>query len=267
MPVLSLSAFNPGPYTGRGNNTYLITGREPLLVDAGVGDARHLDAIAGALGGAQLARVVVTHNHSDHIKGIEAIAARWPEAALLKKPLPERDVKYAVRWTPIGERDEVPAGDGRLRVLETPGHAPDHLCLFDEASRVLFAGDLVMRRGTVVIPPTHGGSLAQYLRSLEKVLALLPSRVLPAHGPAFDEAEEVIHRYLAHRLERQAQIVRALEEGDGDVDAIVSRVYVGLRPEMTGAARETILAHLIKLEEEGRAARDGEGRWTLRSAL
>jgi hypothetical protein len=104
VTILSLPAFNPGPYTGQGNNTYLITGREPLLVDAGVGDARHLDAIAEALGGADLARVIVTHNHSDHIKGIEAIAARWPEAALLKKPLPERDVKYAVRWTPSAMR-------------------------------------------------------------------------------------------------------------------------------------------------------------------
>jgi glyoxylase-like metal-dependent hydrolase (beta-lactamase superfamily II) len=262
--ILSLPAFNPGPYTGQGNNTYLIAGREPLLVDAGVGDPRHLDAIAAALAGAPLARVLVTHNHSDHIKGIEAVAVRWPEAVLLKKSLPERDQKYAVRWTPVRDRDEVPAGDIRLRIFETPGHAPDHLCLFDETSRVLFAGDLLMRRGTVVIPPTHGGSLGQYLRSLEKMLALLPSRVLPAHGPPFDDAEEVIHRYLAHRLERQAQIVRALEEGAGDLDEVLSRVYVGLRGEMVGAARETILAHLIKLEEEGRAARDGEGRWTLR---
>jgi glyoxylase-like metal-dependent hydrolase (beta-lactamase superfamily II) len=262
--LVTLPAFNPGPYTGQGNNTYLIVGREPMLVDAGVGDPRHLESVAAALDGVPLARVLVTHSHTDHIKGIEAVAARWPGAVLLKKPLPERDGRYAVRWTPVADRAVVPAGDIRLRVFETPGHAPDHLCLFDEASRVLFAGDLLMRRGTVMIPPTLGGSLAQYLRSLEKVLALLPSRVLPAHGPAFDEVADVIHRHLAHRLERQAQIVRALEEGATELDTIAARVYVGLREEIADAARETVLAHLIKLEEEGRARRDARGRWMLR---
>ncbi len=261
MHILVLPAFNPGPYTGEGNNTYLVPGREPLLVDAGVGDARHLDAIAAALDGQPLARVVVTHNHSDHIKGIEAVAARWPGAILLKRPWPEKDVKYSVAWRPLQEGDEVVAGEARLRVIETPGHAPDHVCLFEPSSRLLFGGDLLVRDGTVVIPPTFGGSLARYLKSLEKLLALGVSRVLAAHGREIEEPDALIRRYLAHRLQRQAQIVRALERGAADLDAIVAQVYVGLRPEVAAAAGESVLAHLIKLEEEGRAAKDAEGRW------
>jgi glyoxylase-like metal-dependent hydrolase (beta-lactamase superfamily II) len=120
-----------------------------------------------------------------------------------------------------------------------------------------------MRDGTIVIPPTHGGSLAQYLTSLERVLALAPTRALPAHGPEIHDAERLIRGYLTHRLQRQAQIIRVLETGVADLDMLVSRVYVGLRPEIAGAARESVLAHLIKLEEEGRASRDDQDRWRL----
>jgi glyoxylase-like metal-dependent hydrolase (beta-lactamase superfamily II) len=263
LRVTVLDAGNPGPYTGAGNHTYLVAGRAPLLIDAGVGEPRHLDEVGAALGGGTLARVVVTHNHPDHIKGIAAIAARWPGAVLLKKPWPEQDVKYPVSWSPLADGDEVPAGDGRLRVIGTPGHAPDHLCLLDEDSRTLFAGDLLMRDGTVVIPPTYGGSLARYLASLERVVALAPARALAAHGPEIDDPVALARRYLEHRRKRETQIVRALGHGAADLEALLPRVYVGLRPEVEGAARESVLAHLIKLEEEGRAERDERGRWRL----
>ncbi len=266
MRVARLPAFNPGPYTGDGTNTYLVLGRAPLLVDAGVGDARHLDAIAAALAGRSLARVVVTHHHSDHVKGIGAVAARWPGALLLKCPWPERDAGDDVRWVPLADGEELPAGDGRLRVVATPGHAPDHACLFDPVSRVLFGGDLLVSGGTVVIPPSHGGSLAQYLASLERVAALAPARVLPAHGPVIEDPAALLARYLAHRREREAQVVQAIARGPCDLDAVVAGVYADVPADLAGAARENALAHLVKLEEEGRAARDEAGRWRLVTA-
>jgi glyoxylase-like metal-dependent hydrolase (beta-lactamase superfamily II) len=263
VDIVRLPAFNPGPYTGDGTNTYLVCGRQPLLVEAGVGDPRHLEAIAAALGGRPLARVVVTHHHADHVAGIGAVAARWPGAWLAKRPWPERDAADPVRWMALADGDELPAGDGRLTVVATPGHAPDHLCLFDPASRTLFGGDLLVREGTVTIPASRGGSLVDYLASLERVAALAPVRVLPAHGPVIDDPCALVARYLAHRRDREAQIVQAIARAPRDLEAVVAEVYRGVPAALVGAARETALAHLRKLEAEGRAARDAAGRWRL----
>lgn len=262
MHFVLLPAFNPGPYTGAGNNTYLIPGREPTLIDAGAGDPRHLDALAGALAGAPLARVLVTHAHSDHASGAPAIAARWPGAAFAKMPWPARDDRYPVPWQPLSDGDRVPAGDGELTVVHTPGHAPDHLCFFDEGGRTLFAADLVVAGGTVVIPATSGGRLADYLASLRRILALEPVRLLPAHGPAIDDPARTIREYLEHRQRREEQVLAALAAGGDTPERIVERVYEQLAADLIGAARESVLAHLVKLEDEGRVAREG-GRWRL----
>lgn len=266
MRVTCIPAWNPGHYTGAGNNTYLLDGREPTLVDAGTGELRHLDAVAEALAGRPLARVLVTHAHSDHASGAPAIAARWPGVRFFKRPWPDRDARYAVPWQPIDDGDLVPAGDGTLRVLHTPGHAPDHLAFFDEASRVLFAGDLLVADSTVVIPASHGGDLVAYLASLERVRALAPTRVLPAHGPPIDDAAALVDRYLAHRRERERQVLAVLRElGTLTVDVLIARIYPDLAPELQTAARETLLAHLAKLEAEGRLLRDGD-EWRVRAS-
>ena len=259
MVSVLIHGHNPGPYTGAGNNTYLIPGREPTLIDAGTGDPRHLDALAEALAGRGLARVVVTHAHRDHIIGASAIRDRWPQAEFVKHPWPGRDERYLQTWRPLSDGDVVPAGDGVLRAVWTPGHAPDHLCLFDEEERTLFGGDLLVKGSTVMIPATEGGNLTDYLASLHRVLALGPSRVLSAHGPLIDDPAALVREYLSHRQEREHQIFDALRAGAHDPALIVQRVYPELDPRLVAAARESVLAHLIKLEAEGRVLHsDGE---------
>jgi glyoxylase-like metal-dependent hydrolase (beta-lactamase superfamily II) len=169
--------------TGRGNTTWLIRGRVPTLVDAGTGDPRHLDDVQAALGGATLERVLVTHAHVDHASGAPAIGQRMPRTRFHKKPWPARDGRYAVSWEAIDDGDVLAAGDDTLRAIHTPGHAPDHLCFWHEPTRILFCGDLAVRGTTVVIPASSGGDLTEYIASLERVLALAPSKLLPAHGP------------------------------------------------------------------------------------
>jgi glyoxylase-like metal-dependent hydrolase (beta-lactamase superfamily II) len=256
-----LHAANPGPMTGDGNWTYLIGNAHPVLIDAGVGNASHLDAIADAAPDG-VAHLVVTHAHSDHISGAAAIHARWPSAALSKHPWPLRDPQLP--WIALDDGDVVPTDEGDLHVLLTPGHAPDHLTFWDPESRTLFVGDMLVLGSTVVIPASQGGSLANYLRSLERIAALRPARALPAHGPVIDDPLALIDRYVEHRAQREVQVLDALAEGRHTVEAIADGIYPSLQQALVPMARESVLAHLLKLQAEGRATRAAE-HWTLTS--
>jgi glyoxylase-like metal-dependent hydrolase (beta-lactamase superfamily II) len=246
--------------TGDGNWTWLLMGRVPTLVDAGVGDARHLDDLGRALEHVTLAQVLLTHAHTDHASGAPALAAAHPEARFRKRPWPGRDEKWPAPYQPIADGDVVEAGDTRLTAIHTPGHAPDHLCFWHEETRTVFGGDLVIKGTTVYIPTSLGGDLAAYLASLARIRSLRPTRILPAHGPVVNDPERVIDEYVAHRLEREAQVLAALADGSATADAMVAKLYRGLSDRMRQLASETVLAHLLKLEAERRVGHD-EDRW------
>jgi len=258
IPTL-LHAGNPGPFTGEGNWTYLMPGDRPVLIDAGVGNPPHLEAIAVA-SPAGLADVIVTHAHSDHAAGAPALLARWPSARLWKKPWPGRDGEAP--WRPLDDGDTVTTAAGPLEVLHTPGHSPDHIALWHADSRTLFVGDLLVLGSTVFIPASGGGSLAAYLASLKRLLELSPQRAWPAHGPVIEEPAALIQKYLQHRQQREEQVLGALAEGLETVDTITTRIYPDLKPALISMARESVLAHLVKLEEEGSTGHH-EGRWSV----
>ena len=233
LPTL-LHARNPGPFTGEGNWTYLIPGDRAVLIDAGVGNGAHLDAIAAATPSGP-ADVVVTHAHDDHAAGAPAIRARWPLAVFSKFPWPERD--RDVPWQPLADGAIVTTGAGSLEVLHTPGHSPDHIALWHADSRTLFVGDLLVLGTTVFIPASGGGNLADYLRSLERLKALVPEKAWPAHGSVIEDPVALIDRYLEHRRKREDQVMAALADGLSTVEAITDRIYVNLAPALTPMAR------------------------------
>ena len=262
MPIPGLHAIpadNPGPLTGSGNWTYLVTGRIPTLIDAGVGRSTHVDAIAAALDAREqrLQQIVVTHDHADHVSGVAALLTRWPQARCLKHVVTES--RLVVPWTGLLDGQVLPAGDETLRVVQTPGHSPDHICLWHEASRTLFGGDLLIEGGTVVVPGGRGGRLRDYLVSLDRIAALRPLQVLPAHGVLISQPLALIERYSAHRAARERQVLEAVADGADSVAAIVERVYPDLTSDLRSAAAETVIAHLEKLREDGRVV-DSSGR-------
>jgi glyoxylase-like metal-dependent hydrolase (beta-lactamase superfamily II) len=241
--------------TGAGNWTWLIPGRVSTLVDAGTGNPRFLDELTDALAGASLAQVLVTHAHVDHASGVQALAGRFPGVRFFKMPWVGRDLRWPVPWEALGDGDRVDAGDETLRAVHTPGHAPDHLCFWHEPSRTLLSGDLAVKGTTVYIPTSLSGDLAQYLASLERVLALGPARLLPGHGPVIENPQTLLREYLEHRRQRDEQILAALREGEATPAALVPVIYRGLDDHLVQVATETIVAHLVKLQREGRAGR------------
>ncbi|MBZ5558330.1 MAG: MBL fold metallo-hydrolase [Acidobacteriia bacterium] len=266
---LLLSAHNPSPMTGAGNNTYLLVAEDgsAVLIDAGVGDARHLADLASALETrhARLESVLVTHGHRDHASGAPAIARAHPAATFAKRPWPQEDAQYAMEWRALDEGATLDAGGGPLVVLHTPGHSPDHLAFWHQASRTMFTGDLVVYGSSVMIHTSAGGDLVQYMASLERLLALEPRVLLPAHGPRIDHPARVLSGYLEHRRARERQVIDALRAGHTSVQAIAESIYHGLAPALMAAARENVRAHLEKLKAEGLATRvTGEAdRWRL----
>src|SRR3954470_5268870 len=237
MPPILIPAGNASDWTGpTGNNTWLLLGERPALIDAGTGEPSHLEALERALAGAALARVFITHWHPDHVKGLPALRDRWPALVVVD-----------------AAGDPVPAGDGALEIIPTPGHAPDHLCFYDRDAGDLYCGDLARKGGTIVIPARKGGDLRAYLASLQLVRALAPRRLLPGHGPIVDDPIALIDEYIAHRRQREQQILQAMLEGARTVDEIVRRVYPLLPASLSEAAADSVRAHLAKLRDEGKS--------------
>ena len=237
MAPILIPAGNPSEWTGpTGNNTWLIPGREPALVDAGTGQPEHVAAVAAALNGAALARVLITHWHPDHVSGLPALRERWRKLVVIDAPGPP-----------------VPAGDGTLEIVPTPGHSPDHVCFFDRDAGDVYCGDLARLGGTIVIPARKGGDLRAYLASLARIRDFAPRRLLPGHGPIVEDPRALIDDYIAHRLQREQQILKAMLDGARTVKEIVSRVYPALPESLSEAAADSVRAHLAKLRDEGRS--------------
>lgn len=241
-------------------NCYVVGDREVVIIDPAspYDDEREaLDAFVDELiqaEGRRIREIIASHLHPDHIGGIAHLAERTgvPVAAhRLTAEALEGKLKVD-RWIEDGERMTL-AGNPEitLRAIHTPGHARGHLCFFEERHRALLTADLIVGLGTVVIDPPEGNML-DYLASLAKVRALEPSVIFGAHGPAVGDPIAKIDEYVAHRLEREQQIVAAIAAGERTPEGIVSRAYTDVPEKLHALAARSVIAHLEKLRDEGR---------------
>lgn len=253
---------NPGPFTFTGTNSFLIGGEEgPLaVIDPGPDDARHLEALLAAIDGRPVSHILLTHTHRDHAPLAPALA-RATGAPIVAAPPPQRETHASgadegdmAGFTPdmlLADGDLISGPDWTLETVATPGHASNHLCFALVEETALIAGDHVMGWSTTVVAPPDG-DMAAYMASLDRVIAGGYARLYPAHGAPIDAPAPFLAAYRAHRLDREAQILAALEGGADTIPEIVQRLYAEVDPRLWPAAGLSVFAHLIKLAAEAR---------------
>jgi glyoxylase-like metal-dependent hydrolase (beta-lactamase superfamily II) len=248
--VIRVLAPNPGPFTLEGTNTWVVGDGPTVVIDPGQDDAGHILAVLEEAG--EVGSVLLTHHHPDHAPG----AGRLAEAA--RAPVQAFEPRHGERRLTDGET--VVAGDLHLRVVHTPGHTPDHVCFLLEPDGLLFTGDTVLGRGTSIVNPPEG-DMAAYVASLQHLRRLGARSIYPGHGPVAFDATGKLDEYLAHRAQRERQVLAALAAGLHTAEEMVPEIYQDEVPEdMQAAAARSLLAHLLKLERERRVARTGRPR-------
>jgi len=259
--VWRIVAPNPGPLTGHGTNTYVVGERRRIVIDPGPTDPSHVEQILAVTGGA-VERILCTHSHPDHSPGAAVLRERTG-AAVFGMPAPDdgyQDDSY-VPDHGLADGERIVDGELSLRILHTPGHASNHACLLLERAGLLFTGDHLMSGSTVVILPPDG-SMRQYLDSLRRLRELPLRDLAPGHGPVMRGAIAEIDRVVKHRLMRESRVIAAFgARGTATLEEILPEVYADVPVALHPVALHSLLAHAIKLEEEGRARRSGAA-WT-----
>ena len=218
------------------------------MIDPGPAIDSHVEAVLAGMPG--LRTILITHRHGDHAPA--ALPLRRATGARVLAPqhvLGEGDVDRRLTGGEVLEIEDL-----RVEVLATPGHTDEHVC-FLTSEGDLFTGDTILGEGTTAIFPPDG-KMSDYLRSLRLLRDRRPRRIYPAHGPVRDDAVALIEQYIAHRLERERQILEAVAAGATTLEAMRARIYPTLDERLHRAAETQLTAHLIKLVDEGRVGEE-----------
>ena len=197
--------------------------------------------------------ILVSHTHHDHIGAVPALqqATGAPTVGFRNSATADFDADVK-----LNHGDPV-AG---MTALHTPGHASDHLCFAlpnANGEKMLFSADHVMSWSTSIVSPP-GGDMRDYFASLNLLLSRDDDVYLPGHGPPLRDPRALVRAMLTHRMLREQAIARKLNDGSFDTYAIMDALYSQLNPRLRKAAERNVLAHLLKMEAEGKAIRDGE---------
>jgi len=261
--LIRLRAPNAGLMTGAGTNTYMLGHSATIVIDPGPAIPAHIDAIARAAPGG-IAWIVVTHTHVDHSPAAAPLA-ELSGARIAGPSVPEHGRQDRM-FSPdrvLRDGDTLTVEDVAITAIATPGHASNHLCYWHSLARELYTGDHINEGSTVVIDPPDGDMTA-YLSSLTRLDELGRCRILPGHGNAIDDSTTAIRALIEHRRAREARVIANLaRSGAVTLDVLVRSVYTDVDPGLHGVAARSLLAHLQKLERDGRARCGTDGEWQL----
>ena len=269
--VVRLTARNPSPFTFHGTNSYLVGTDSLAVIDPGPDDDDHFQALLGAIGGRPVSHILVSHTHRDHSPLAARLKARTGAEVLAEGPhRPARPPRAGetARLDASGDLDFRPDrrlsdgepvhGDGwMLRTVLTPGHAANHAAFALEGTGILFSADHVMGWSTTVVAPPDG-TMAAYMRSLEKLIDRDDRLLLPGHGGPVTAPRTFMRGLKAHRRMRERAILERVHRGDRTIAAIVAAIYRDIDPRLHGAARLSVLAHLEDLVARGLVQTEGE---------
>lgn len=284
-------ANNPSKFTYHGTGTYIIGRGDVAVIDPGPISTSHRDALIAALEGERVVAILITHCHSDHSPlaawlrdysgastiayGPHAISHGWVEddtpdepdqeekaAAAAAEAAGEAKVEETLDYAfdpdvRVADGEIAASGDGwTIRAVHTPGHTSNHMCFWLEEQRALFTGDHMMGWSTTVITPPDG-NMRDYLTSLQRVKDLDPVVLWPTHGAPVTESKTFVDAFVQHRLDREAGVLSAVRAGTTMIPDIVKQLYVSVDPKLYKAAGRSVLAHLIKLVEDGAVTFEG----------
>ena len=258
-------ANNPSAFTFHGTGTYIIGHGQVAIVDPGPDLAEHVDALLDAIRGETVSHILVTHTHIDHSPAVKAVQAATGAPTYAYGPHGTRpedgaseggaDYDFAPDHV-VSDGDTVTGKGWSVEAVHTPGHCSNHLCFALPEESTLLCGDHVMGWSTTIVSPPDGDMQA-YMNSLEKVGRHASARYFPTHGGPIDDPKPYVAALLAHRHEREDQIMAELASGPATIAEMVPRMYADVDPKLYPAAARSVLAHLIHMVKTARVKADG----------
>ncbi|MFN3233124.1 MAG: MBL fold metallo-hydrolase [Alphaproteobacteria bacterium] len=267
--IRRIIANNPGPFTYTGTGTYVIGNGHVAVIDPGPDMPEHIDALLSALEGETISHILITHTHSDHSPGTKQLKAATGAVTYGYGP---HGGKRGQKAEEGGDWDFVPDHEIRhgdiiegkgwsVEALYTPGHISNHICYAYREEKALFTGDHVMGWSTSVISPPDG-NMTDYMAALRLLLDRDDRVYWPTHGAPILEPRPFVEAYIAHREDREDQIMDCLRQGVRDIPSMVKIMYAAVPEILHPAAGRSVQAHLIHMQETGRVRPDGDNLYS-----
>lgn len=255
--IKRITAGNGSVFTGPGTNTYLVGNDNVTVIDPGPAMEEHIEAILRA--SKNIKQILVTHTHPDHSPGVRLLKKELdiPAYGMITSSSKNQDRTFHPERILL-DGELLKENEYSLEVIHTPGHASNHLCFFLEEEKFLFTGDHIMSGSTVVIGPPDG-NMKQYIESLEKLKNYDAEKLAPGHGDVMEGLDQIADWIIDHRLKREKKVFDALKVvSRGTPDSLVEKVYDDVDSSLFPIAKASLLAHLIKLEEDKLIVKEGE---------